>query len=67
MHHLNMIQGDYIFYAWKDGEGKRLRETIKELESKGFKFRSSEVEFQDMYSYYEDDKGNKVIVTEALL
>lgn len=67
MSHINIIKGDYIFYAWKDGEDERLYNTIKELESKGFVFKGSEVGFQDMYSYYEDSKGNEIVITECLL
>lgn len=65
--HLNIIRGDYIFYAWKDGEAERFHNTMKELQSKGYKLKDSEVDFQNMYSYYEDEKGNEIVVTECML
>jgi len=65
--HIDIIKGDYIFYAWKEGESERFDNTIKKLELSGFTLKEVERDFQNLYRYYEDTEGNEVIITECFL
>ena len=63
---VNMIQGDYIFYAWVKNEAERYDERVAELEALGYKLVNSEYGFQDEYKYYENPNGDVKVVTIAM-
>lgn len=63
--HLNIVKGDFIFYAWKDGEHKRYEETVSNLKKQGYEFKEEKHDFLNLYEYYENDKGDVKVITEC--
>jgi hypothetical protein len=66
MHHVNQIQGDYIFFEWKEHAWKQFRKKEHELRLQGFRKVDQEFGFQDLYITYKH-KDRRVMVTMALM
>jgi hypothetical protein len=65
--HINKVKGDFIFYAWKDGEAERLKETQEELAKLGYVLKSESDDYLNFYEHYENQDGDKKTVTMCCL
>lgn len=60
--HLNIVQGDYRFPLWNEGEFKKYKKKIHELRCQGYRKIGQELGYLDDYEYYKR-KGKKKIIT----
>lgn len=65
--HVNIVEGDFIFYAWKEDEDKRLKETVNELRSLGYEYKESEHDYLNEYRIFENKKQDTKTVTICCL
>lgn len=63
--HLNIIQGDFIFYDWKENSWKDLSRKEHELRLQGFRKVNQEFDYLNMYVTYKRKK-KRITLTMAL-
>ena len=56
-------KGDYIYHDWEDESLKEMSLKFKELQDLGYKCVNADMDYMNMYSYYKNDKGEKITVT----
>lgn len=61
--HLNIVQGDFIFYAWKDNEEERLELKQQEIEGLGYKLIEEEYDYLNCYMTYRNSEGEEKVIT----
>jgi len=64
--HINIVQGDYIFASWKDGEAKKYRKKIHELRCSGYRKIGVEYDFLNMYEHYRRKRKKKIITVTIM-
>ena len=63
--HLNIIQGDVIFYDWKENSWEELKRKEHELRLQRFRKVTQEFDFLNMYVTYKRKK-KRITLTMAL-
>lgn len=66
MGHISIIQGDFVFYGWKENAAKEARKKEHTLRTQGYRKVNQFVEGQEMYTVYRKKK-KFVTVTFAMV
>lgn len=56
-------KGDFIYHDWEEESVKQMNNKFKELEEQGFKACDVQMDYLNTYYYYQNDIGEKVLVT----
>lgn len=62
-----MVQGDFIFYAWRENEDNLLDEKVNELESLGYEYKETEHDYLNEYRIYKNSEGDTKTITICCL
>lgn len=56
-------KGDFIYHDWEEESLKQMELKFKELEEQGYEEYDVQMDYLNTYYYYQNNKGERVLVT----